>query len=166
MLPTASHTISTLTENVPISDEEAGVWTKLMKHAIEVKIKATKSMLTVLTLRRLFKKGVGTDCVEKFVGRECSKEGLKERVKLVKKIMMMKIKDAVCIEEGTRRKVKKAMDYLERRWGQNILVMARMKEVMQEEVRRTWKEGREKLMKKVNFLERKWRRVRLLLGHF
>ena len=37
-------------------------------------------------------------------------------------------------------------DYLERRWGQNTLIMAQMKEL--------------KLEKKVNFLERNWRRKR------
>ena len=49
MLPTASHTISTLTESVPISGEEAGVWTKMMKHAIELKIKMTNSMMPTMS---------------------------------------------------------------------------------------------------------------------
>ena len=67
MLPTTSHTISNLTENVPISAQEAGVWTKLMKKTIQAKIKMTKFTMTVLTLKKLYSKSLGTDCVEKFV---------------------------------------------------------------------------------------------------
>ena len=51
-------------------------------------------------------------------------------------------------------------DYLERRWGQNTIIMAQMKELVQEEVSRIWKAGKEKFEKKVNFLERNLRRKR------
>ena len=159
MLPTASHTISTLTENVPISDQEAGVWTTLMKKTIEAKLKMTKALTRVLTLKKLLRKGIGTDCVEKFTRRECS-DGVEERVKILKRIMRIKVKDAEVQVEGARKEFKKKMSYIERRWGQNVAILARMKEVMQMEVRRTWEEGRTKVKKKVNFLERKWKRVR------
>ena len=42
--------------------------------------------------------------------------------------------------------------------------MAKMKEVMQSEVRRTWVEGREKSKRKIQYLERKWKRKRQDLG--
>lgn len=152
MLPTASHTISTLTENVPISDQEAGVWTTLMKKTIEAKLKMTKALTRVLTLKKLLKKGIGTDCVEKFTRRECS-NGAEERVKILKRIMRTKVKDAEVEVEGARKEFKKKMSYIERRWGQNVAILAKMKEVMQMEVRRTWDEGRRKVKKKVDFLE-------------
>ena len=105
------------------------------------------------------RKGIGTDCVEKFTRRECS-DGKEERVKILKRIMRTKVKDAEVNVEGAKKEFRKKMNYLERRWGQNVAILARMKEVMQMEVRRTWEEGRTKLKKKVDFLERKWKRVR------
>ena len=160
MLPTTSHTISNLTENVPISAQEAGVWTKLMKKTIEAKIKMTKFTMTVLTLKKLYSKSLGTDCVEKFLKKECNEKDGKERIKIVRRIMMTKIKDAERNEGGAKREYRRLQDYLERRWGQNTIILAQMKELMQEEVRRIWKAGRDKLRKKVDFLERKWRRKR------
>ena len=111
MLPTASHTISTLTENVPISDQEAGVWTTLMKKTIEAKLKMTKSLTRVLTLKKLLSRGVGTDSVEKFTRRECS-DGAEERVKILKRIMRMKVKDAEGQVEGARKEFKKRMSFI------------------------------------------------------
>ena len=82
MLPTTSHSISKLTENVPISAQEAGVWTRFMKKTIAAKIKMTKLTMTVLTLKKLYSKSLGTDCVEKFLKNECSERDSKERIKL------------------------------------------------------------------------------------
>ena len=121
---------------------------------------ATKFTMTVLTLKKLYSKSLGTDCVEKFVKKECNEKDSKERIKIVRRIMMTKIKDAERKEGGGKKEYRRLQDYLERRWGQNNIIMARMKELMQEEVRRVWKAGKEKLEKKVNFLERNWRRKR------
>ena len=130
-----------------------------MKKTIEAKLKMTKALTRVLTLKKLLNKGIGTDCVEKFTRRECN-VGAEERVKILKRIMRTKVKDAEAMVEGAKHEFRKKMNYLERRWGQNVAILARMKEVMQVEVRRTWEEGRKKVKKKVNFLERKWKRRR------
>ena len=101
MLPTASHTILTLTENVPVSALERGVWTKAMKKTIEAKIKVAKTVNRILTLKKLHRKGLGTDSVEKFAKREC-RESKKGRTEVVKKIIKEKVKDA----ENEEKKVK------------------------------------------------------------
>ena len=41
-----------------------------MKKTIGAKLKMTKSLMTVLTLKKLLGKGVGTNSVEKFSRRE------------------------------------------------------------------------------------------------
>ena len=135
------------------------MWTTLMKKTIEAKLRMTKSLTRVLTLKKLLSRGVGTDSVEKFTRRECI-DGEEERVKILKRIMRMKVKDAEGQAEGARKEFKKRMSYVVKRWGHNVAILARMKEVMQMEVRRTWEDGRKKVKKKVNFLERKWKRRR------
>ena len=84
MLPTASHFISTLTEDVPVSAQEAGVWTTLMKKTIDAKLRMTKAITRVLTLKKLLGRGIGTNSVEKFTRRECS-DGEKERIRILRK---------------------------------------------------------------------------------
>ena len=82
MLPTASHAISVLTEGAPVSDVEAGVWTKIMKKTVQMKIKVTNATVKVLTLRKLC--DIGTTTVEEFVRREVKGESRREQVKVVK----------------------------------------------------------------------------------
>ena len=160
MVPTASHAISLLTEGAPVSDVEAGVWTKIMKKTVQMKIKVTNATVKVLTLRKLCDKGIGTTTVEEFVRREVNSENRREQVRVVKKIMMTKIVDAKREEEKARNDFQNIMKYLLKRWGQNVNIMARMKTIMQMEVRRTWEERKKAMKKKIDFLEKKWKRKR------
>ena len=100
------------------------MWTTLMKKTIEAKLKMTKALTRVLTLKKLLSRGVGTDSVEKFTRRECS-DGAEERVKILKRIMRMKVRDAEGQVDGARKEFKKRMSYIERRWGQNVAVLAK-----------------------------------------
>ena len=120
------------------------MWTTVMKKTIEAKLKMTKALTRVLTLKKLLRKGIGTDCVEKFTRRECS-DGKEERVKILKRIMRTKVKDAEVKVEGAKKEFRKKLNYLERRWGQNVAILAKMKEVMQMEVRRAWEFSREEV---------------------
>ena len=138
-----------------VSDVEAGVWTKIMKKTIQSKIKMTRMSSTVLTLRKLLRAGVGTDTVEKFVRRE-AKGRKEERVKIVRKIMKEKVKDASEQEAKARKEFLKTQSYLQKRWGHNSNIMIKMKDVMQTEVRRTWQECKDNREKKVSFLRKKW----------
>ena len=92
MLPTASHNLKTLTQNVPVTQEETGVWTKVIMKTVQTKIKVTKLSTKVLTLKKLYRRGVGTDGVERFIGRETSsRSGEGRKLNLVRRIMMLKM---------------------------------------------------------------------------
>ena len=139
------------------------MWTFLMKKTIGAKLKMTKSFMTVLTLKKLLGKGVGTNSVEKFSRRECSSGsggGDLERARIVRRIMRTKVRDAEKEAEKIRRDFSRRLRYVERRLGQHVEILRRMKEVMQMEVRRTWEDGRKKMKEKVDFLEKKWKSVR------
>ena len=156
MLPTASHTIHNLTNNLPVSREEAGVWTNAMMNVVQTKIKMTKAAVTVLTLRKLLDKGIGTNSVEQFTRNEV---GFR-RIPVIRKIMRVKVLDAIEKEMKVKEDFNRKIKYIERRWGHNVGVMCTLKAVMQSEVRRTWEERRGNMVKKVDFLQKKWGRVR------
>ena len=119
------------------------MWTFLMKKTIGAKLKMTKSLMTVLTLKKLLGKGVGTNSVEKFSRRECSSGsggGDLERVRIVRRIMRTKVRDAEKEAEKIRKDFSRRMRYVERRLGQHGEILRRMKEV-----KRTWEDGRKKM---------------------
>ena len=129
----------------------------------------TKSLTTVLTLKKLLGKGVGTNSVEKFSRKECSSGSVRgsgdlERVRIVRRIMRAKVRDAEKEAEQTRKDFSRRMRHVEKRLGQHVEILSRMKEVMQMEVRRTWQDGRIRMKEKVDFLEKKWKSVRQDLG--
>ena len=66
MRPTASHNIRLVTENVPISPAEKGVWTKIMMKTANLKIKMTRKMSKLLLLQKLRKRGIGVNEVEEY----------------------------------------------------------------------------------------------------
>ena len=74
--------------------------------------------------------------------------------------MRTKVRDAEKEAEKIRKDFSRRMRYVERRLGQHVEILRRMKEVMQMEVRRTWEDGRKKMKEKVDFLEKKWKSVR------
>ena len=138
------------------------MWTFLMKKTIGAKLKMTKSLITVLTLKKLLGKGVGTNSVEKFSRRECSSSsggGDLERVRIVRRIMRTKVRDAEKEAEKIRKDFSRRMRYVERRLGQHVEILRRMKEV-----KRTWEDGRKKMKEKVDFLEKKWKSVKARRG--
>ena len=141
------------------------MWTFLMKKTIGAKLKMTKSLTTVLTLKKLLGKGVGTNSVEKFSRKECSSGSVRgsgdlERVRIVRRIMRAKVRDAEKEAEQTRKDFSRRMRHVEKRLGQHVEILSRMKEVMQMEVRRTWQDGRIRMKEKVDFLEKKGKSVR------
>ena len=70
MIPTASHNILRLTDNVMVSPAEISVWKKIMIKTVNLKIAVTRRQLTLNMLRKLRTKKVGTNTVEHFAYRE------------------------------------------------------------------------------------------------
>ena len=67
MRPTAVHSITQLfTCNVTASPE-VGLWKKIMKQTLNLKLKVTKSHSTVLLLSKLRQKNLGTNEIEQFM---------------------------------------------------------------------------------------------------
>ena len=66
MRPTASYNIQMVTENVPISPAERGVWNKIMKKTANLRLKMTRKMTKLLLLQKLRRKGVGVNEVEQY----------------------------------------------------------------------------------------------------
>ena len=64
--------------------------------------------------------------------------------------MRTKVKDAEKEAEKIRKDFSRRMRYVERRLGQHVEILRRMKEV-----KRTWEDGRKKMKEKVDFLEKR-----------
>ena len=168
MRPTASYNIQMVTENVPISPAERGVWNKIMIKTANLKLKMTRKMTKLLLLQKLRRKGVGVNEVEQYARREVRRgaggggPGYREkrRREIVKMLMASKVRSAEVELEETKRQFHRMSDYLRRRWFQHREVMTRYNVILQEEVEREWEEKRRKDKEKINHLERKWVRAR------
>ena len=163
MKPTTSHNIDQIfaTWNVTAS-QESSLWNKIMKETLNLNIKVCKRSLTVLLLKKLHHKQVGTPDVENFLKNNV-------RVNYVKRAMrrnMMKVKmiDATFEMQKIKKKFQARMEYLQRRWGQNKEILKDFKEIMQREIEEIWETGREKVKSKIKFLNEKWGKQREPVG--
>ena len=119
MRPTASHNIRSLTAQVPISQAEAGVWTKIMMNIVNLKIKVTRKTLKLLQLRKLKQRGVGVNEVEEYASKEVVRGGgrsrewkEKRRQEVVNVLMKGKIKSAEVELKEARWQFARLLSYL------------------------------------------------------
>ena len=153
MRPTASHTISNLlNEFSTVSLAERGVWNKIMKMCLNLKLKFTKHRLTTLELMKLKQRNLGNNDVEHFVKKAANDE-VKNRSR--RSLMKVRIDDAKKNERNTRNKFERKFNYLQRRWGHNRQIMTQFRNIMQVEVEMLWSKGREVIKEKIEFFMRK-----------
>ena len=115
MIPEASHRISVLTANVSVTKKEADLWTKLMKQAVNLKIKLTKRSLTTLLLLKLRSRNMGTNEAEEYAAHDIAKE--RGRKRNIRSVMKQKIAMAKANEVRVRKEYRKKIDYVEKRMG-------------------------------------------------
>ena len=134
---------------------ETDLWKNLLVKCLNSKIKFQRRVLTVHLLRKLKEANVGTNDVEHYLKRQ----KLNDHWKSVKRRAMMqaKIKHALFEQEKSRAKYTQAEKYINRRWGQNQVVMGPFHKLMQEEIEYIWEKGSEKNKKKIENLTRRWK---------
>jgi hypothetical protein len=160
MIPTASHNILRLTDNVMISPAENSVWKKLMTKTVNLKIAMTRRQLTLNLLRKLRTKKIGTNTVEHIAYREVLGRGGGDMDKrsrtTVDYIMKGKVKNSEDEVRKVRQKFERKYQYLQRRWGHYLDIMATFNTIMQAEVTREWEDGKLRSRRKIEHLEGKW----------
>ena len=62
-----------------------------------------------------------------------------------KKMMEVKMKDAIFQLEKMKKTLRARLEYLQNRWGHNTNVMREYKQIMQAEIEETWKTGRREI---------------------
>ena len=129
MRPKASHAIKKLTLNVTISTQERDLWNKCMSDTANLKIKITKKHRTVLFLKKLRQKNLGTNETENYV--RTMKWNIRNKVR--RSILKHKISDAISEEFKIRSKYNSNYGYLWRRWGHNTHIFSQFRDIMQKE---------------------------------
>ena len=139
MRPSTSHNLKYIMTNVTASPEELKTWNKLLSQCINFKIKFQRRVLTCHLLRKLKEANVGTNDVEHYLKRQRINDHWKSCKR--RAMMQAKIKHALFEQEKSRAKYTRAEKYLNRRWGQNQVVMGPFHKLMQEEIEIIWKQG-------------------------
>ena len=132
---------------------EVGLWNKIMKQCLNLKLKVTKCHSTVLLLSKLRQKNLGTNEIEQFL-KYTGNVMIRSRIR--RSILQHKISDAKINEKNIRTKYENKLQYLQQRWGHNSLIMGRFKQIMHQECQFTWKQLRSKTNQKISFLANKW----------
>ena len=151
MRPKASHAIKSLTSNVTISTQERELWNKCMSDTANLKIKITKKHRTVLFLKKLRQKNLGTNETENYV--KTMKQNIRKKVR--RSILKHKINDAISEEIKIRSKYNSSYGYLWRRWGHNTVIFSQFRDIMQRETEWSWEKEKEKMTRKIAFLAKK-----------
>ena len=141
------------------SPSEAHVRNKIAKYVVNLKIKMTRRVLTVMLLQKLHRKKTGTNDIEQFC-RNIKRKFAKNKMRNT--MMTNKIKDAIYHENKARKLFNSRYEYFVKRWGHNRYFMSQFNTLLQEEIEFVWRTGKVKMLSKIDFLVKKWQKSDLI----
>ena len=151
-----SHNLASLISSYQgFTRHEASLWKKTAMLVIKLKIKYTKRHLTTLELRRLIRRKTPTNDVMHFIK---NLESRYHKARMMSVMMTQKLKNAIYVENFTRKQFNKCHDYMRRRWRHHSFLTSQFNIIMQHQITFTWDTERIRVMNKIEHLAHKYHR--------